>query len=113
MPYSTRNGSNFLEIEKGRWTHVPVELRLCKQCDGKVVENEIHFILSCPRYNSLRQKLFSIILDISQGKWDLEKVDTKDCFLILMNGTGDEFEKTIFLTFQKYLVKFKNARIVE
>ena len=108
---SIRNGSNFLEIEKGRWKRLAVESRLCKQCDSKEVETEIHFVTQCTHYNELRQKLFQIIFEVSQGKWDLNKIEPKTMFILLMNGTGDEFEQNIFMIFQAYLVKFRNSRI--
>ena len=52
-----------LEIEKGRhkkeWK--PREDRLCRNCDSGEVEDEFHFLLSCPIYTTLRQDFLSKI----------------------------------------------------
>ena len=53
-----RTSSHHLNIETGR--HInrnDNSKRLCKFCPRKI-EDEIHFILECPLYNSERQKLF-------------------------------------------------------
>ena len=46
-----------LEIEKGRHNNIPRESRLCKICLTDV-ENEIHFLCTCPTYNNLRLRYF-------------------------------------------------------
>ena len=69
---SLRSGTNCLEIEKGRHLGISRDLRLCKSCDTKAVEDEIHFLMHCPLYNQLREKCFKSILNISEGKWDLK-----------------------------------------
>ena len=53
-----------LEIERGRYhkpASTPAHLRLCKDCES--VEDELHFICVCPKYDSLREhlKLASIV----------------------------------------------------
>ena len=48
-----------LEIEVGRFGNIPVENRLCKCCDNKVVENEFYFVCECVRYADLRTVLYS------------------------------------------------------
>ena len=42
---SMGNGTNQLEIEKGRWSKLQKEKRICNQCDSKEMEDEAHFIL--------------------------------------------------------------------
>ena len=54
---------NDLETEKGRYKHHPVprELRLCKLCRNmqiQAIEDEKHFLLYCPMYNTLRYDLY-------------------------------------------------------
>ena len=58
-----RTSSHHLEIERGRYTipKTPVELRLCKQCDQGVVEDEIHFVIACKKYKLLRENMFNIV----------------------------------------------------
>ena len=48
--------SHDLAIEKGRYTNIAREERLCQHCTLNVVENEYHFLLVCPKYRSLRIK---------------------------------------------------------
>ena len=48
-----------LEIEKGRYTKTPVFERICKYCSSNAVEDESHFISSCPRNDDKRSTLFT------------------------------------------------------
>ena len=52
-----RTSTHKLLIETGRHNNTPVELRLCQQCDLGQVEDEIHVIFSCTKYNNLRKQL--------------------------------------------------------
>ena len=55
--------SHSLQIERGRYDHSEDpenQNRLCQYCKAhgkEVVENEAHFLVSCPLYNELREKL--------------------------------------------------------
>ena len=48
-----RISSHDLEIERGRYYTIDVDYRICKLCNIKV-EDEIHFLLECPKLNSKR-----------------------------------------------------------
>ncbi len=55
-------GVSSLRTETGRYQSngtrgFPVEMRICKCCDLCKVEGEIHFLLECPLYHTLRQSL--------------------------------------------------------
>ena len=100
---SLRTGSNVLEIDQGRRQGLEAEFRFCTRCDFKAVESEKHFILECSNYNDLRNNLFASILAVSRGKWDFTSRSTDECFILLMKGTGDEFEAPIFRIFHKHL----------
>ena len=52
-----RCSDHILEIEKGRHKNKKVEARLCKLCN-KSIEDEIHFLNNCDKYNSLRLHYF-------------------------------------------------------
>jgi len=56
-----RTSSHVLEIERGRHSKPKTErnLRLCKHCKSKQVEDEYHFVMQCPNYNNLREVLIS------------------------------------------------------
>ena len=51
-----RCSSHDLQIEKGRYTNTPREERLCKCCNTNVIEDEYHFLLVCPAFNTIREK---------------------------------------------------------
>ena len=47
-----------MHLETGRFMGMEEEDRICHLCDLQEIENEIHFILYCPFYHSIRQNLF-------------------------------------------------------
>ena len=53
-----RGGTNRLRIEQGRYEKEEVEKRICLFCDEKQVEDEKHFMLTCKRYEDLREQLW-------------------------------------------------------
>ena len=102
-----RLGVNDLEIEKGRYKRhpVPKELRLCKLCRNiqiQAIEDEKHFLLHCPMYNTLRYDLYrniatkqSNLLDLKDNEkfvWLLSQEDT-DCSQWLSKFINKAFEK--------------------
>ena len=69
-----------LEIETGRYTKTTREERLCKLCSLEI-EDELHFITSCPKL-SQRRKLFDKIITNTISEWnDLDNL-TK-CLIII------------------------------
>ena len=50
-----RTSSHELQIEKGRYINVVRSQRKCQKCNQNEVEDEYHFVLSCPFYLNLRQ----------------------------------------------------------
>ena len=51
-----RLSNHKLEIEVGRHKRKPVDERLCTVCH--VVEDEIHFLIDCKKYDDARNSLF-------------------------------------------------------
>ena len=51
---------HILEIEIGRQGNTTVNERICKICNT-AIENEIHFLASCPLYKPLRNRYFGNI----------------------------------------------------
>jgi len=51
-----RTSDHKLKIEVGRHCRprLPPEQRLCVYCDQNKTEDEVHFIMECPKYNALR-----------------------------------------------------------
>ena len=79
------------------------KFRFCKNCDTKSVEDERHFLMLCPLYKDLREKFFKTIVVISEGKWNFQSKPVAESFVLLMQGTGDEYECIIFQFFHTYL----------
>jgi hypothetical protein len=54
-----------LHIETGQYTRpiTPVENRICSNCNSKSVEDEIHFLKYCPKFENHRRELFSNVLN--------------------------------------------------
>ena len=77
-----RSGSNRLEIEKGRWKKLQRKQRICQYCNLLEIEDEKHFILTCPKYNVLRNELFNSIQNISNRKWNFNQLSSEDTFSI-------------------------------
>ena len=67
VAYHTSN--HRLAIEIGRWSTIPIsrDNRLCHFCSYNVVENEAHFVLECPLYNSIRDKFQSLFENVVLG----------------------------------------------
>ena len=49
-----------LEIEVGRYQKIPLEERICKQCQESL-EDELHFVVDCTFYNDLRYTMFALL----------------------------------------------------
>ena len=62
-----RLGILHLRIETARFVRpkIPPEERICLICNNGEVEDEIHFLLTCSRFEQLRQTLFNQIIDIN------------------------------------------------
>ena len=58
-----RISAHKLEIERGRYTipKTKLENRYCKQCNLLAIEDEVHFLIECPKYNTFRSELFQKI----------------------------------------------------
>ena len=52
-----RTSAHSLCIETGRHNNIPRNMRICKYCNLNDIEDEFHFILSCPLYNEIYQKV--------------------------------------------------------
>ena len=49
-----RTSSHKLTVETGKYNKVALKDRLCQLCDANTVEDEYHFVMTCPLYNELR-----------------------------------------------------------
>ena len=53
--------SHKLRFETGRYDKIPRDERLCSLCNCNKIEDETHFLLDCPSFSSIRDRLFSKI----------------------------------------------------
>jgi hypothetical protein len=56
-----RTSAHMLNIEMGRYQRVPRENRKCTKCEKNVVEDETHFLVTCPNYLDQRELLYGIV----------------------------------------------------
>jgi hypothetical protein len=52
---NNRVSSHHLQIELGRYQGIPRHQRLCQQCSSGEVEDEIHFLFKCSKYEPDRK----------------------------------------------------------
>ena len=86
-----RISAHRLRIEHGRYCGEKPEDRLCDSC--KVIENEIHFLWQCKKYDTLRLKMFDRINDSNL----VPSIDYKDTFtcISLMASTDKCINKVV------------------
>ena len=60
-----RTSNHKIHIETGLYTRpiTPVENRICSNCNSESVEDELHFLMYCPRFENHRRELFSNVLN--------------------------------------------------
>ena len=76
-----RISSHKLQIESGRYNNTPRELRFCNKCNENMIEDEIHFLLHCQKYNSARTKLYDLLHENVARFFDLN--DTNKLIYLL------------------------------
>ena len=50
-----------LALETGRFTNTVEQERLCLLCNRNEIESEMHFLLECPKYETLREEYVRIV----------------------------------------------------
>ena len=58
-----RISAHRLMIEQGRYLGIPSDNRICLKCSSNEVEDEQHFLFSCPKHIQERTKLFELIAE--------------------------------------------------
>ena len=66
-----RISNSNLNIERGRYIKLPVVKRICPLCNIEP-EDEIHFILKCPKLDECRKELFSNISSVVSSFNDMD-----------------------------------------
>ena len=77
-----RSGILPLHIETGRFRGLDLSDRICPICESEV-EDEVHFLCKCPKYNDYRQIMFRKATSINP---DFNTIDVFDQFVFLMSN---------------------------
>ena len=90
-----RISAHKLNIEKLRYIvpRIKPEDRLCDNCNSKEVENEIHFLLICNKYEQIRNKFITKI-KLKYTNIDFDNFDNYTKFIWLM-GNVDPYVITL------------------
>ncbi len=96
-----RISAHQLRIELGRYSvprKTPLESRTCQLCKTNSIENEIHFVIECPIYQTERKALFDCLNSFTQ----FSTLSRDDKFIFLMTYNNGDTEVL------KPLLKFVN-----
>ena len=72
---------NIRDENTGHFGKLKVEERVCTLCNLNCIEDEIHFVLVCPKYAQIRSPLLDLLLQKYDHLVDLSNLD-KLSFLI-------------------------------
>ena len=63
-----RLSSHNFAINTTKWYNLQEGMKICKNCEKKEIENEIHIIFSCNKYDNIRKKAFNNINEVDNIK---------------------------------------------
>ena len=86
-----------LAIETGRFRNLDVEQRVCLICPSEI-EDEFHFLMSCPNYAELRINMFTKILSEYDYFNDMEDIEK---FIFLNSNCQLEVGKFLVAAWEK------------
>ena len=77
-----RSGTFPIEIEIGRYRSKPISERLCKTCSNSEIEDEMHFLMQCSTYRTVRSAMINIV----EEKLDIhsDELNKDELFKILL-----------------------------
>jgi len=87
-----------LAVETGRFINLPLEERLCKNCNVETVEDEWHFVFDCDLYDRERTAYFDKIVNT---KPEFIYLEPKDQLKYLFETKHRSFAKYLNLCFKK------------
>ena len=86
-----------IQVEVGRFSNTPLEMRICKLCNQEC-EDEIHFICVCPRYEQERNELFQ---QVGTGDPTFMLKNSQGQFVCLMTNYQYRLAKYLSVVWQK------------
>ena len=102
-----RLSNHELMIEVGRHKGVPKEERFCPLCPNPAVEDEIHFLINCQSFNTLRKDIFgNNVMEILGTPF----YTNNEKFTLIMEHPSIALAKFIFkaMEFRKNLISQKD-----
>ena len=81
-----------LIIETGRYKNIPAHLRICPHCTSASVGDEIHFLLTCEKFNVARLEMLKAV---SKECSNFNCLHDWDKFLWLMNNENPGILKSV------------------
>jgi hypothetical protein len=72
-----RTSCHDLEIETGRYKKLKLEERVCCSCNNKSVEDEVHFLIHCPKYQQKRKICYQFLSQKCMNLFGLCQMRTK------------------------------------
>ena len=81
-----RLSSHRFNIEVGRYTRTPVNLRTCNIFSSSDIEDEFHLMCVCPKYSDIRNILFEAI---SKFVVNFDTLSLEDFFMLLSSQQSD------------------------
>ncbi len=78
-------------VETGRYTRLPLEERVCFNCNG-IIEDEKHFLLDCPVYNDLR---LNFLDKVKRNFPNFDLLDSAGKLNVLLNNSWKECGKYV------------------
>ena len=93
-----------LEIERGRYKSKRIEERLCSNCALGKIEDEIHFLLECPKYTNERNEIMSFLETVYP--WTSQSQNHKSVFITMMSSTNFEVQRRV----SEYILEISKIR---
>ena len=104
-----RISSQKLLIETGRYNNITRNERVCNVCNCKTIEDEIHFLLDCPSYSSLRDMFFTKI----EPSLPFTRLLVKETLLSHIMNSTDYFINTQLTSFVSSCFELRDSARAE
>lgn len=95
-----RTSSHRLQIELGRYQGVPRHNRICTKCSSNVIEDELHFLFECSKYDEDRE---SMLFEITTVCSNFRNLNSQNKLIWLFNSENIELLKTLCKFILKHL----------
>ena len=106
-----RAGNHNLRIETGRHStpRLPEHLGICQYCNSNEVENEMHFLLSYNRYDTIRK---SLVEDIIRKYPDFNSLNDHNNVVFLFNSIDASICKKLgYFIYETFSLRNKSIDI--